>query len=354
MKTLKRVKKRAIKLPGKIEYTGNEPLRSGNIYLTRFSEGKVEFDHKSIAPTEIHQYIKDGSTCWISLDSISDAKVLQELGKAINIHPLFVSDMANADHQPKLHVAESYIFLTLKGLHFNGNGIETEHLSLILGKGFVVSISEREKRFFEEFRTTYLGETSLWNSSPDFLFSLLIDFVVTAYFTPISRVEEEMEEAEINLLNYSSDVFSSKMLDIRKNLLIARKAVFGLRDELNPIQKSITTPLLSQQSLMNIGNVIDHLNHLIQSIESYREINSGLVELSYAQTSNRMNETIKTLTIISTIFIPLTFIVGLYGMNFRYMPELEQRWGYPAILTVMLVIGVGMYSFMKKRGFLKK
>ncbi len=353
MKTLKKVKKRAIKFPGKIEYTGSEPSRKGNIYLTRFAEGSVDIDHKHVAANEINALIKEGATCWISLDSISDSNNLQELGKVLGVHHLFVSDMANADHQPKLHISEKYIFLTLKGLHFNGNGVETEHLSLILGKGFVVSISEREKRFFEEFRTTYLGETSLWNSTPDFLFSLLIDFVVTGYFAPISKVEEEMEEAEINLLHYASDVFSAKMLDIRKNLLIARKVVVSLRDELSPIQKS-TTQLLSAQAGLQIENVIDHLNHLIQSIESYREINSGLVELSYAQTSNRMNETITTLTIISTIFIPLTFVVGVYGMNFRYMPELEQKWGYPAILIFMLVAGVGMYLLMKKRGFLKK
>ncbi len=353
MKTLKKVKKRAIKLPGKIEYTGSEPIRKGKIHLTQFSGGKVEVDHQAITPNEIHNYIKEGSTCWVSLDSISDAEVLQELGKAINIHPLFVSDMANADHQPKMHIAENYIFLTLKGLHFNGNGIETEHLSLILGKGFVVSISERENRFFDLFRETYLGETSLWNSTPDLLFSLLVDYIVNGYFTPISKIEEEMEEAEINLLEYSADVFSVKMLDIRKNLLIARKIIFTLRDELIPIQRTAIAQLLPA-SVMNFDNVIDHLNHLIQSIESYREINSGLVELSYAQTSNRMNETITTLTIISTIFIPLTFIVGLYGMNFRYMPELEQKWGYPAILGLMIIIGFGMYLFMKKKGFLKK
>lgn len=353
MKTLKKVKKRDIKLPGKVEYTGNEPHRKGNIYFTRFSEGKVELDHKVLSANEIQTNIKDGSTCWISLDSISDPTILQELGKAINIHPLFVSDMANADHQPKLHITEKYIFLTLKGLHFNGNGVETEHLSLILGKGFVVSISEREKRFFEEFRTTYLDETSLWSSSPDFLFALLVDYIVSSYFAPISKVEEEMEEAEINLLHYASDVFSAKMLDIRKNLLIARKVVVALRDELSPLQKS-ATQLLSAQAGLQIENGIDHLNHLIQSIESYREINSGLVELSYAQTSNRMNETITTLTIISTIFIPLTFVVGVYGMNFKYMPELEQKWGYPAILIFMLFAGVGMYLVMKKRGFLKK
>ena len=353
MKTLKKVKKRAIKLPGKVEYTGTEPVRKGKIHLTLFSEGKIEHDHKSVAPSEVHNYIKEGSTCWISLDSISDANVLKDLGSVINIHPLFVSDMANADHQPKLHITERYIFLTLKGLHFNGNGIETEHLSLILGKGFVVSISERENKFFESFRETYLGETSLWNSTPDFLFSLLTDFVVTGYFTPISKIEEEMEEAEINLLQYSADIFSVKMLDIRKNLLIARKMIVALRDELSPLQKSPVAQL-SPQSVMNFGNVIDHLNHLIQSIESYREINSGLVELSYAQTSHRMNKTITTLTIISTIFIPLTFVAGVYGMNFRYMPELEQKWGYPAIIIVMFAIGLGMFLSMKKRGFLKK
>ena len=353
MKTLKKVKKRTIKLPGKVEYTGNEPSRKGNIYLTRFSEGSVEIDHKSVAANEINANIKEGATCWVSLDSISDSNSLQELGKALGVHHLFVSDMANADHQPKLHITEKYIFLTLKGLHFNGNGVETEHLSLILGKGFVVSISEREKKFFEEFRKTYLHETSLWNSSPDFLFALLIDFVVSGYFAPLSKVEEEMEEAEINLLHYASDVFSAKMLDIRKNLLIARKAVVALRDELAPLQKS-PTALLSTQAALQVENVMDHLNHLIQSIESYREINSGLVELSYAQTSNRMNETITTLTIISTIFIPLTFVVGVYGMNFKYMPELEQKWGYPAILIFMLFAGIGMYLMMKKRGFLKK
>ncbi len=353
MKTLKKVKKRAIKLPGKVEYTGSEPSRKGNIYLTRFEEGSVDIDHKTVAANEITPLIKDGATCWISLDSISDSHSLQELGKVLGVHHLFVSDMANADHQPKLHISEKYIFLTLKGLHFNGNGVETEHLSLILGKGFVVSISERENKFFEEFRKTYLHEASLWSSSPDFLFALLIDFVVSGYFAPISKVEEEMEEAEINLLHYASDVFSAKMLDIRKNLLIARKAVVALRDELAPLQKS-PTPLLSAQAALQTENVMDHLNHLIQSIESYREINSGLVELSYAQTSNRMNETITTLTIISTIFIPLTFIVGLYGMNFRYMPELELRWGYPAIVILMIIIGAGMFLFMKKRGFLKK
>ena len=195
MKTLKKVKKRAIKLPGKVEYTGSEPSRKGSIYLTRFEEGSVDIDHKTVAANEITPLIKDGATCWISLDSISDSHSLQELGKVLGVHHLFVSDMANADHQPKLHISEKYIFLTLKGLHFNGNGVETEHLSLILGKGFVVSISEREKRFFEEFRTTYLGETSLWNSTPDFLFSLLIDFVVTGYFAPISKVEEELSSA---------------------------------------------------------------------------------------------------------------------------------------------------------------
>ncbi len=353
MKTLKRVKKRTIKLPGKIEYTGSEPSRKGNIYLTRFAEGRVEIDHKPIAASEINACINEGATCWISLDSISDSNSLQELGKTLGIHHLFISDMANADHQPKLHVSEKYIFLTLKGLHFNGNGVETEHLSLVLGKGFVLSISERENRFFEEFRKTYLHETSLWSSTPDFLFSLLIDYVVSGYFSPISKVEEEMEEAEVNLLNYASNVFSAKMLDIRKNLLIARKAVVALRDELAPLQK-IPSPLLSAPAVLQVENVMDHLNHLIQSIESYREINSGLVELSYAQTSNRMNETITTLTVISTIFIPLTFIVGLYGMNFRYMPELEKEWGYPAILMAMLVIGLGMFLFMKKRGFLKK
>jgi magnesium transporter len=227
--------------------------------------------------------------------------------------------------------------------------IETEQISFVIGENYLLSFQEREGDVFNPVRERLLsGVSKAREKSIDFLAYVLIDKIVDNYFVVLEKIEDHIENIEMELLRDTDRVTPTQMMHLKKQLILLRKYVYPLRDELRKLQRD-EIKLIDRKTIKYINDLNDHLQNIIQNLESFRDTISGLMELYSSTISNKLNNVMKTLTVIGAIFIPLTFIAGIYGMNFDNMPELHYRYGYHTIMAAMLAIAVGMFLYMKSR-----
>jgi magnesium transporter len=265
-----------------------------------------------------------------------------------------MEDVLNTEQRPKLEDYEGYLFVVLKRLGFDRREgrVSESQVSIVLGAGFVLSFQESGGPLFEPVRQRIRGTRGrLRKLGPDFLLHALIDCVVDEYFGVLEQVGEEIERLEEQILDRPSPVAMRTLHRLKRELIALRRSVWPLREVIGGLDRSDST-LLSPGVELYLRDVYDHTIHVIDTVESYRDTLSGLLDVYLSSLSNRMNEIMKLLTIISTIFIPLTFIAGVYGMNFRHMPELEWRWGYFAVLGGMLAVALALVVFFRRRRWL--
>ncbi len=249
---------------------------------------------------------------------------------------------------------DDYIFLIVKMLYFeeDENAVKAEQVGLILGLNFVISFEEGEGDVFNPVRERIRnGKGRIRKLGSDYLAYALMDVIVDSYFLILERIGDWIEDLEEALLDEPRPETMQAIHSLKVEMLLFRKSVWPLREVISSVERGESV-LIRESTGIYLRDVYDHTIHVIDTIETFRDLLSGLLDLYISSVSNRMNEVMKVLTIIATIFIPLTFIAGVYGMNFRYMPELEWRSGYHAALLVMLIIGVGMAIYVRKRGWL--
>ncbi|MCG6116182.1 MAG: magnesium/cobalt transporter CorA, partial [Mesorhizobium sp.] len=288
---------------------------------------------------------------WINVDGLGDIPTLRKIGAKFGLHPLALEDVVNLHQRPKLEAYDGYLFIVLRmpmamppDLDAPPSRLETEQVSMVLGQDFVVTFQDRPGDSFEPVRHRLRSEGGqIRQRGPDYLAYALIDSAIDAFFPILESYGEQVEELEDDVIAHPGARQIAVIHDLKRNLLTVRRALWPLRDMLNALLREETT-LIDGHTRIYLRDCLDHAIQLIDMIETYREICSGLVEIHLSSASNRMNEVMMLLTTIATIFIPLTFIVGVYGMNFDRaagplaMPELGWRYGYPAILLLMLLI----------------
>ena len=291
---------------------------------------------------------------WINIDGLHEVKIIENIGSHFDIHPLVLEDILHTGQRPKTEDFGSYIYIVLKMLYFNEeeNEIQDEQLSIILGSNFVISFQERVGDVFNPVRERIrIGRFQIKKRKSDYLAYALIDAVVDNYFIILEKLGEQIEDLEEELLDNPNPKNLETIHSLKRQLISLRKSVWPLREVIGGLERS-ESPLFHESTGIYLKDVYDHTIQVIDTIETYRDMVSGMLDTYLSNISNRMNEVMKVLTIIATIFIPLTFISGLYGMNFRYMPELEWHWGYPLIMFIMAILAIFMLFYFRKKRWL--
>ena len=345
------VKKKSKKVglpPGSIVHIGNKRDEKVKITIVDYSEAK--FQEKEVKSVEECFPYKDKSTItWINIDGVHEVKVIEEIGKHFNLHPLILEDIVDTDQRPKIKDFGDYIFIILKMLYCNkkGNAIRVEQVSLILGKNYVISFQEREGDVFSFIRERIRNNIGrIRKLGADYLVYSLIDAIVDNYFTIIERLDEKIENLEDKIIIQPNPSNVQAIHKLKRDLIFLRKSVWPLREVISFLEKD-ESPLVLESTHIYLRDVYGHTIQVMDTVETLRDVISGILDIYLSSINTRMNEIMKMLTIIATIFIPLTFITGIYGMNFQYMPEIKWFWGYPAVLSIMVAIGIGMLIYFK-------
>lgn len=349
-KTKKRASKKKGLPPGSLVYVGEHNTENIEIEL-------IEYNVETYVQKQITD-IQSVQTCltnplvsWVNINGISDTELIGRTGKIFNLHPLLLEDILNTDHRPKVEEFEEYIFCTFKMLWQPNpkEDLQAEQISLILGKGFVISFQEKKGDIFEPIRQRIEAGKGLARSkNADYLLYMLIDIVVDHYYEIIENLGSEIEEIEENLYGNSEDNHLAIIQNLKKEITYLRKVTKPLKEMISGILNTPNT-LIAENTKQYFRDVQDHLIQLIDNIETYREWNVELKDIYLSTLSNKMNQIMKVLTIISTIFIPLTFIVGVYGMNFENMPELKMQNAYFFVWLLMVVIFIAMVIFFRRK-----
>jgi magnesium transporter len=298
--------------------------------------------------------LKAGTTTWINVDGIHDISLMEHIGKQYGIHPLTLEDILNTTQRPKTETFDDYLFIVIKMLHYDTekDRISAEQVSLIVGKSVLLSFQEEVGDVFTPVRERIRkGKGRIRTGGCDYLAYALIDAVVDNYFVILEKMGQRLEAVEETIDTDPDAGTLDEIHAIRRALIFLRKQVWPLREIIAHLHKD-GVPFIGEATGPFLRDLYDHTIQTIDTIESFRDILSGLQDLYLSIISNRMNEVMKVLTIIATIFIPITFIAGIYGMNFSHMPELTWRWGYPVVWVVILAVVAGMVAFFRRRKWL--
>ncbi len=339
--------------PGSLVFVGERKVDKVRIsYIDYdaedFREGRVESIDECLPLTD------QPTVTWINVEGLHDVSVIEKVGERFNLHPLLLEDVVNTAQRPKLDDYEDYLFIVMKMFMYDEqeDEITSEQVSFILGLRHVIMFQERRGDVFDSVRQRIeTAKGHMRKMGADYLAYALIDAVVDSYYAVLEKVGEKIEDMEESLVNEPVPETLQKIHNLKRNLILLRKSVWPLRDVANSLARG-ESKLISKKSIIYLRDVYDHTIQAIDTIETFRDMTSGMLDIYLSSVSNRMNEVMKVLTIIATIFIPLTFIVGVYGMNFVHMPELGVAWAYPLVWVIMLIIGVLMMIYFRRKKWL--
>ena len=346
-------KKQVGQIPGALIYTGNK--ESSPLFIESFDYNKDAFVEKELKTVEeAFQYKSSDTVTWINLNGLNQINEIEKLGEHYNLHPLVLEDIVSTNQRPKIDEYDDYIFIVLKMMYYDvDEKIMSEQVSFILGENYVLSLQEAEGDVFDSLRERIRqAKGRIRGLGSDYLLYALVDSVVDHYYAIIETMGNKIEDLEDNLFEgLTKDEISSEIQSLKREVLKVRRAIFPLREIINRIDKS-DSKLIDEKTLHYFGDVYDHIIQVSDTIDIYREMIWGLMDMYMTTISNRMNEVMKVLTIIATIFIPLTFIAGIYGMNFENIPELHYKYSYYILWIVMIVIFLGMLYYFKRKKWL--
>jgi magnesium transporter len=344
-------------MPGTLKIPKNAPPTE--IVLIDYSEAertRVQLEQ----PEDSIAYLDTASVSWVDVLGLGSEEILRRLGKVFKLHPLVLEDIVNVPQRPKVEDYENQLVIISQMVLVkeNGTGFWVEQVSLVLGKHYLLTVQEEPSRdCFQPVRDRIrAGKGSIRKQGPDYLAYTLIDAIIDGFFPVLEAYGERIEELEDEVVTKPTRRTIEKIYQIRRELLALRRAIWPQRDAINSIIRD-GSDLISPEVRVYLRDCYDHAVQVMDMVETYRELTSGLMDIYLSSVGNRMNEIMKLLTVISSIFIPLTFIAGVYGMNFNTeksplnMPELNWYWGYPACLGLMAAIAIGLIFFFWRRGW---
>jgi magnesium transporter len=340
--------------PGSLVHIGEKRGDKAKVAILDYDEAHVQ--EKEVETIEECFIFKDHPTVtWIDVDRIDHVETIEKLGGCYGLHPLVLEDILNTDQRPKMEEYDSYSFIVLNMLYYRDQSgqVDTEQVSLILGKNFVLSFQEgKEGDVFGPLRDRIrTGKGRIRKMGADYLAYAMIDAIVDHYFIILEKLGERIESLEDALVAQPTTGTLKEIHSLKREMILLRKAVWPLREVIGSLTRG-ESPLIQESTRVYLRDVYDHTIQVIDSIETFRDMVSGMLDIYLSSVSNRLNAVMKVLTIIATVFMPLTFLAGVYGMNFKHMPELEWTWAYPALWLVMIAIGVVMLVYFRKKKWL--
>ncbi|MGA1843987.1 MAG: magnesium/cobalt transporter CorA [bacterium] len=349
----RRVSKKAGLVPGTLIYTNDRKMEEAKITIIDYDEGNIR--ERQVQQVEECLPFKESPTVtWINVDGLHDIEIIEKLGTYFDLHPLILEDILNTNQRPKFEDFEHFIYVVLKMLSYDTEKQEiiAEQVSIVIGENFVLSFQEREGDVFNPVRERIRNAKGrIRKMGADYLAYALLDAVVDNYFVILEALGEEVEELEEVLVVNPTPQILHAIHHLKRETIFLRKAVWPLREVIDSLGRR-ESPLIGKGTTLFLRDVYDHTIQIIDTAETFRDLIAGMLDIYLSSISNRMNNVMKVLTIIATIFIPLTFIAGIYGMNFKYMPELDWRWSYPLVWVVMVLVAVYMVMYFKDKGWL--
>ena len=348
---IKKSSKKAGLSPGVLVHTGEQKTEYVRIRVIDYNEENIE--EKELKTIEECLPYKDTpSVTWINIDGLHDMDIIQKLGNHFGLHPLVLEDIVHTEQRPKLDDHEDYLFIVLKMLYTEKNSkrIQHEQLSLILMPGVVISLQEFEEDVFDPVRERIRkAKGRIRTTGADYLMYALIDTIVDHYFHLFEGIGEQVEALQEEVITDPQPKTLHQIQNLKREMIFLRKSVWPLREIISALVRG-ESGMVSEDVILYLRDVYDHTIQVIDTVETYRDMLSGMLDIYLSSVSNKMNEVMKVLTIIATIFIPLTFLAGIYGMNFKYMPELELKWSYPVLWIIMIsVFGLMLIYFKRKK-----
>lgn len=351
--TLRIQPKRARNLsPGTVAYTGKKTTTITELDIIDYSkEHYHRFETNNIR--EAFNYEDSTNITWINVNGLSNTDDIITLGNHFELHPLIQEDIVSTYQRPKIDEYEDYLFIVFKMLHYDNEQLTNEHISMVVGKDYVLTFQEAEGDVFGDLRDRLEhGKGRIRGMGSDYLMFAILDAVVDNYFTVVEFLSNKVEILEDKLFDGKEDPnITAEIQDLKKEILKIRKAVVPLREVINRLEK-IETLLIEERTHKYIRDLYDHIIQVNESVEIYREMIWGLMDMYLTTISNKMNEVMKVLTIMASIFIPLTFMAGIYGMNFDHMPELHFEYGYYYLWAAMVLVFFGMLWYFKRKKWL--
>lgn len=345
---LKKSTKKAGLPPGTMVHTGAASAEEPRIHVTCYDEKDV-FSEKTQTPQELPTAVA-GKVTWINVDGVHRPDIIRDIGERFGIHPLVLEDIVHTGQRPKLEDYDAYTYFTLRVLFQKTSGAEPareSQLSIILMEHVVITFNEFGVDILQPIlKRIFTPKGKIRSKKADYLVYTIFDTVVDDYFLILENFGEQIEALEDEVFNQPDRVTLEKLHILKHELSGVRRSIWPLREVINRVLRD-DLPFFQESSDKYFRDVYDHTIQIIETIESMRDIASGLFDIYLSSISLRMNQVMKVLTIIATIFIPLTFIAGVYGMNFQYMPELTWKWGYFAVMGLMAVLGAGMAGYFK-------
>lgn len=352
-KSVKRASQAAGLPPGTPVHIGER--RSELVRITLMDYNASDFEEREMKNVEECFPFRDKPTItWINVDGLHDVTVIEKIGECFGLHPLVLEGIVNTEQRPKMEDLGDYIFVVLKMLYLaKRNGEVTgEQVSLVIGPKFILSFQEREGDVFETIRGRIrASEGRLRKMGSDYLGYRLMDAIVDNYFVILENLGDKVEVLEEALVGNPERHTLAAVHQLKRQLLFLRRAVWPLREVVSGLERSEAS-LIKKATRPYLRDVYDHTIQVMDTVETFREMVGAMLDIYLTSLSNRMNEIMKVLTIVATIFIPLTFLSGIYGMNFKYMPELEWRYGYLFAWGLMVAIGGAMLFYFKRKRWL--
>jgi magnesium transporter len=335
-----------------------EHPRTDKVHMAVIDYARDHFEEKPIDKVEdLFPYRDTRTTTWINIEGLNDIPLLEALGRHFGIHPLTLEDMLNCGQRPKVEDYGTYQFIVMKSLRMNDDDcLETEQISIVLFEHLVITVQEIPGDSFEAVRERLRkGKGQIRAAGADYLAYSLIDALIDEFFPVLEKYGERLETLEDEVIKRATPDTLNEVHRIKRELLLTRRMAWPEREVVNALQRE-GNDLIRPETRVFLRDCYDHIIQVIDMIETYRDLAGGLLEVYLSSVSNRMNEIMKVLTIISTIFIPLNFIAGVYGMNFDRnspynMPELGWRYGYPAVLCVMAAVGLSLVLYFRRKGW---
>jgi magnesium transporter len=341
--------RKAGKIPGDLE-PEKSAYESSSLELISFH--KDHFNQAAIEDVDgLKESLDKDMQNWIHVVGLNDIQTLKELGNAFSLHSLTLEDIVNTDHLPKIEMSDDHLFFTLKYPIYDQNNdqLELKHVSLILSDHYLISLQEgNENHLYTIKERIRNAKGKVRQKDIHYLFYILLDYIVDQYFYIMDTIRDKIEDTEDLLIDEPEKNHIQEIHMIKKRIVYLRKYISSLNKAVNSLMNN-DTPFPDEDVKIYIRDVYDHTVHINEALVTSKDLQTTLLEMNMANVSNSMNRVMKTLTIVATIFIPLTFLVGIYGMNFQYMPELQWKYGYPTALGAMITIVIIMVIFMKRK-----
>ena len=350
---IKRHSEKAGLAPGTLVHIGEKKTEKVRITLIDYNE--QDFQERTVDNIEeCFPFKGTPSVTWINIDGLHQIETIEKIGRHFDIHSLILEDILNTGQRPKFEDMEKYLFIVLKMLRFDDQSqvILSEQVSIVLSSNYVISFQENIGDVFEPIRDRIRNAKGrVRKMGSDYLMYALLDAIVDSYFGILEKLGEKIESLEEELVGNPTEKTLNQIHHLKREMVSLRKSVWPLRELISGMERSEST-FIKETTDVYLRDVYDHTIQVIDTVESFRDMVSGMLDIYLSSISNRMNAVMKVLTIIATMFIPLTFVAGIYGMNFKYMPELEWKWGYLTVWIVMVIIGICMLIYFRRKKWL--